>query len=144
MTLAPEFFAYCSFCHQEWCRTTQAEADRCKASHENLRHNQPLPVTELSGHDWQTTAIDAVRQVANRGADFTVHEALREFGIGDPPNAKTALGKFSTLIHDLGVAHPCGYQQSERAGTKRSAVAVWNRNGSRCVRANCKARGVAS
>lgn len=138
-TLNPAM-AYCSFCIQEWARATQAEADKAKADHEHLRHNQPLPVTELAGSDWQTLAMDAVRKVAARGGDFTVFEALREFGIADPPNAKTALGRFSSLVHDLYVAHPCGYRQSSRGGTKKSAVAVWNRDQSRCVDATCRAK----
>lgn len=135
---------YCSFCQAEWARATEAEAERDKANHEALRHNQPMPTQELAGSDWQSQALDAVRKVAARGANFTVFAALREFGIADPPNAKTALGKFSTLMHDMGVAHPVGYGPSKRPGTKASAAAVWNRNGANCTSERCRIRAGAA
>lgn len=129
-------------CGWEWPATPDAESRR--ATHEHLRHGEPLPVQELSGTTWQERAANAVQQVANRGANFFVFDALREFGVGDPPNAKTAMGRFSALIHDLGYAHPVGYEKSPRAGTKKSAAAVWNRDGRRCVDLKCKQRaGVA-
>lgn len=131
---------YCSFCNQEWACRTQPEADAAKVRHEHLRHGQPMPERQLVGSDWQAQAIDAVRTVAARGTDFIVHEALVEFGIGDPPNAKTALGKFATLMHDLGIAHPCGFRQSTRTATKRSALAVWNRDPTRCTSPRCQQR----
>jgi hypothetical protein len=40
----------------------------------------------------------------------------------------------SSLIHDLGIAHPCGALPSTRPGTKASQAAVWTRNPSRCVK----------
>ena len=121
-----------SSCQWEWPAATETERDHRKAQHEHLRHNRPLPLQELAGADWQSTAIDAVRKMAATGRDYTIHAALREHGVGDPPNAKTAMGRFSTLVHDL------GYQQSERKGTKKSSVAVWNRDPLRCVDAECR------
>lgn len=131
---------YCSFCPAEWARPTEAEAERAKAAHEHLRHDQPLPERELAGSDWQAQAAEAVRTVAARGVDFTIFGALREFGVGDPPNAKTALGTFGALIHDMHIAHPVGYQPSPRKGTKGSAAAVWNRDQARCVHLKCRAK----
>lgn len=119
---------------------TADQAETAKRRHEHARHNQPLPTRELVGSSWQEQAVAAVRQVAARGEDFTVFEALREFGIADPPNAKTALGRFGTLIHDQHIAHPCRYAPSVRAGTKRSAAAVWNRDQARCMEPKCRAK----
>lgn len=127
-----------------WETPATLDAPRKRAVHEHRHHGEPMPVQELVGTTWQEQAAHAVQQVANRGADFLIHTALREFGVGDPPNAKTALGKFAALVHDLGYAHPVGYEKSERSGTKRSAVAVWNRDVRRCTDLKCRRRnGVA-
>lgn len=127
-----------------WETPATLDADRKRQVHEHARHGEPMPVQEMSGTTWQERAASAVQQVANRGADFFVFAALREFGVGDPPNAKTAMGRFSSLIHDLGYAHPVGYDKSQRSGTKRSAVAVWNRDVRRCTDVKCRQRnGVA-
>ena len=137
--------ATCSFgCSWEMACASIGEADERRARHEHLRHGQAMPPRQLAGSDWQTQAIDAVRTVAARGADFTIYDALREFGVSDPPNARTALGKFSTLVHDLHIAHPCGFTRSNRADTKKSAVAVWNRDQARCENVRCYSRVAAS
>lgn len=127
-----------------WETPATLDADTKRATHEHLRHGEPMPVKELVGSNWQEQAAHAVQQVANRGADFLIHSALLEYGVGDPPNAKTAMGRFSAIVHDLGYAHPVGYEKSERPGTRRSAVAVWNRDGRRCTDMKCRRRaGVA-
>jgi hypothetical protein len=126
-------FARCSVCRWEQTYDTQAEADRRKAVHEES-HGIKAPVVErhLTGLSWQEAAVDAVRAVAARGERFQINEALREFGIADPPNARTALGKFATLIHDLGVCHPTGWAASSRDGTKKSGLRTWTQSASGC------------
>lgn len=119
---------------------TDAEKATKEAAHAHHKHGVPLPTRQLSGGTWQEQAMDAIRQVAAAGREFTVFEALREFGIADPPNAKTALGTFSMLIHDMHVAHPTRWDRSRRPGTKRSAAAVWHRDAARCVEPKCRAR----
>lgn len=133
--------AECSFgCGWNQACSDFDEAATKQATHEHLRHGQVMPPRELAGSGWQEQAVDAVRTVAARGVDFTVFEALREFGVGDPPNAKTALGRFGTLIHDMHIAHPVSYRPSLRQGTKRSAAAVWNRDQARCTDPKCRAK----
>lgn len=110
------------------------------ANHRHLHHGEPLQAQAVEGKTWREKAGNAVQQVAARGVEFTMYAALAEFGLADPPNAKTAIGTFSSTVHDLGYCHPIGYDQSKRGGTKRSAVAVWHRDGRRCMDEKCRRR----
>lgn len=127
-----------------WETPATSDADHKRAAHEHLRHGVPLPPQEVTGVGWQEQAVDAVRQVAARGKSFRMYDALAEFGLQSPPDAQHRIGRFATLIHDLGIAHKIGDDQSTRPGTKKSAAGVWNRNPARCVEPRCRQRaGVA-
>lgn len=142
-TLSPEM-AYCGFCPWEQAFATEQEAQRAKANHEHLRHNQPLPVQQITGRDWQAQAIDAIRQVAARGQDFRIFDALSEFGLQSPPNHKSQNGRLATLVHDLGIAHRVSADASTRPETNASQAGVWNRNPARCLKANCRVKAGAA
>lgn len=135
---------YCAFCPAEWACSTEGEAEKKKAQHEHLRHAQPLPQQEVTGADWQAQALDAVRQVAARGQDFRIFDALAEFGLQSPPDAQHRVGRFTALVHDLGVAHKVRSEPSTRPGTKSSDAGVWNRDPARCTRPNCRVRAGAA
>lgn len=125
------------------CDTDQ-QKQRLEEIHAHSKHGIPLPAQPVNGANWQEQAVDAVRQVAARGKNFTLYEALAEFGLADPPNARTALGRFAVLVHDQLICHPIGYAPSQRTGTKKSAAAVWSRDGRRCVEPRCRRRAGAS
>jgi hypothetical protein len=124
----------CSRCPWSIAVETDAEKQRRESVHASSAHGIKAPVVErhLTGLSWQEAAVDAVRAVAARGGKFQLHEALTEFGIADPPDARTALGKFATLLHDLGIVHPCGFAPSTRPGTKKSALRVWSQSAAGC------------
>lgn len=129
----------CSFgCGWEW--PIDGTEDRRKAVHEHARHGVPLPAQPVTGANWQEQAVDAVHQVAARGQNFRIYDALAEFGLQSPPDAQHRLGRFTTLIHDLGIAHKVGDAPSTRPGTKASAAGVWNRDPARCVDLRCKVK----
>lgn len=112
---------------------TEAEKQRREERHAHHKHGDPLPPQPVAAGDWQAQAVDAVTQVAARGQDFRIFDALAEFGLADPPDAQHRLGRFTTLIHDLGIAHKVSDAPSTRPGTNKSAAGVWNRDGRRCV-----------
>lgn len=134
----------CPRCNWSIAVGTVEEKQRREAVHAHSSHGEPMPEQPVTGATWQEMAVDAVRQVAARGHDFTIFEALSEFGLASPPNARTALGRFASLIHDLQLAHVVGYAPSARKGTRRSAAAVWSRDVRRCRDEACKRKaGVA-
>ena len=132
--------ASCGRCPWEQARATKTEAEIAKQNHEHLRHGVPLPDRGLSGNGWQEQAVTALRQVAARGEEFRIYDALAEFGLANPPNHKTALGRLSSLLHDLHIAHPIRYEKSTRRGTKRSAAAVWHRDIRKCLDIKCQGK----
>lgn len=132
--------AICSFCPWEQMYPTEDKAETAKRRHEHLRHNQPLPTQEITGADWQAQAVEAVRQVAARGQDFRIFDALKEFGLQSPPDQQHRIGRFATLVHDMGIAHKVGSAPSTRDRTNKSDAGVWNRNPARCTSPRCKAR----
>jgi hypothetical protein len=141
--LLDPFIASCH-CGWELAVETSTEKERREAVHAHAKHGTPLPAQPVAGNTWQERAADAVQQVAARGADFRIYDALAEFGLADPPNAKTSLGRFAALMHDLGHIHKVSFAPSNRGATKGSAAGVWNRDGRRCIDERCKRRaGVA-
>jgi len=136
--LVDPVIAECSQCPWEQACTGAIEAAGRLAQHLHLRHGEPLPAQPVSGANWQEQAVDAVRQVAARGKNFRIFDALSEFGLQSPPDAQHRIGRFTTLVHDLGICHKVGDDQSTRPGTKKSAAGVWNRNPARCVYPRCR------
>lgn len=138
-TLTP-VIADCPHCPWEQACNNGIEAAGKLAQHLHLRHDQPLPPQEVTGANWQEQSIDAVRQVAARGQEFRIYDALAEFGLQSPPDAQHRIGRFTTLVHDLGIAHKVRDEPSSRPGTKASAAGVWHRNPAKCMNPRCKAR----
>lgn len=136
--------AECPHCPWEQACAGGVEAAGKLAQHLHARHDEPLPPQEVTGANWQEQAVDAVRQVAARGRDFTIYEALAEFGLQSPPDAQHRLGRFTTLVHDMGICHKVRDDQSTRPGTKKSAAGVWNRNPAKCVYPRCRAKAGAA
>ena len=128
-------------CGWEWPATPDAEHRR--AVHEHAQHDAPMPVQALTGGPWQTQALEALRTVAARGKDFRVFDALEEFGLQSPPNAKSVIGRLAALMHDQGIAHPVSAAASTRPGTKGSQAGVWNRNPARCTSTELRCRAKA-
>lgn len=122
---------------------TDTQKQRLEDLHAHSKHDLPLPPQSVAGVTWQEQAVDAVRQVAARGKDFRIFDALAEFGLQSPPNAKSANGRLAILIHDQGIAHPVSGAPSTRPGTKASQAAVWNRNPARCVSTELRCRAKA-
>lgn len=144
MSILNPVISYCAFCPAEWARDTQEQAAKIKAQHEHLRHGQALPEQEITGSDWQTQAIAAVRQVAARGQDFRIYDALAEFGLQSPPNHKAQIGRLTSLAHDMGICHRVGADASTRPTTNASQAGVWNRNPARCTAQRCRTRAGAA
>ena len=138
--------AYCSSasCQWEYAASTEAEAAKRKATHEHARHGKAMPEQEVTGADWQAQALDAVRQVAARGKNFRIFDALSEFGLQSPPDAQHRIGRFTTLVHDLGICHRVGDEPSTRPGTKASAAGVWHRDPARCRAHRCRSKAGAA
>lgn len=140
-TLLEPHLTACSRCPgwqiaYETAEQKQAAEDR----HAHAKHGDPLPAQGVTGVNWQEQAVDAVRQVAARGQDFRIYDALAEFGLQSPPNHKSAVGRLATLVHDQGIAHPVGGAPSTRPATNASQAAVWNRNPSRCTSSELRCR----
>lgn len=87
-------------------------------------HDTPAPI-DLNGpgQAWDARAITAVQQLAATGKDFTFYDVARI--AGEPLNPRSDWGVFSQKVEHMRLAKPVGYQQSERPGTKGSAVRVW-------------------
>ena len=128
-------------CGWEW--PADKTAERRRAIHEHRQHGEPLPAQPVTGVTWQEQACDAVTQVAARGKDFRIFDALAEFGLQSPPNAKSVIGRLAVLIHDKGIAHPVGAAPSTRPATNASQAAVWNRNPARCISTELRCRAKA-
>lgn len=128
-------------CQWDQRRPNQASADRALATHLQRAHaiNPLTGIQQMPAVEWHERAVDGAKILASRGEDFTLWQ-LHELGIPDPPNARYALGRFAQVIHDLGIAHPVGYQKSQRPGTKASSVRVWNADRSRCTECLVKGR----
>lgn len=142
-TLTPSLTS-CPECPQwEIACNGDAEKAAVEARHAHAKHGVPLPPQAVTGANWQEQAVDAVRQVAGRGKDFTIFEALAEFGLQSPPDHRHRLGKFATLIHDMGIAHPVSAAPSQRDGTKKSQANVWHRNPARCASTEMRCRAKA-
>lgn len=122
---------------------TETQKQRLEEIHGHGKHGKPMSPQPVAGGNWQEQAIDAVRQVAARGKDFTVYEALAEFGLQSPPDAQHKLGRFASLMHDMGIAHPVTGAPSKRPATKGSQAGVWNRNPARCTSSELRCRAKA-
>ena len=141
-TLTP-VIADCPHCPWEQACNNGIEAAGKLAQHLHLRHDQPLPPQEVTGSTWQAQAVDAIRQVAARGQTFRIFDALEEFGLQAPPDAKHAIGRLAQLVHDQGIAHPVGAAPSTRPATKASQAAVWHRNPAKCISHELRCRAKA-
>lgn len=125
--------AKCGQCPWEQFKPTKEAADKQLRAHEQFRHALPVldGVVQVDTVKWREQAMTAVGVLAAKGEPFTFFD-LHDAGIADPPNARTAWGQFAKDVHALGIAHPIGYQQSTRPGTKASAVRVWHGDITRC------------
>lgn len=121
----------------------ETQKERLEAVHAHAKHDVPLPVQAVTGATWQAQALDAIRQVAARGHDFRVYDALAEFGLQSPPNAKSVIGRLASLAHDQGICHPVSAAASTRPATKSSQAGVWNRNPARCTSTELRCRAKA-
>lgn len=77
------------------------------------------------GQDWHERAIAAVVHLAKTRDTFTFYDVAQI--AGEPLNPKSDWGRFATEVHHAGIAEPCGYTESKRPGSAKSAVKVWRR-----------------
>lgn len=93
------------------------------AAHYDTTHGHLIPVHQLEPVDWRTRAIDAVKRLAAARIEFTFYDVAKL--AGEPLNPQSDWGRFAQDIAHMGLAHPIGWQHSDRPTTKSSAVRTW-------------------
>jgi|HigsolmetaAR206D_1030411.scaffolds.fasta_scaffold08537_4 hypothetical protein len=80
---------------------------------------------EAASPDWWSRAERAVRALAAEGRPFQAYDVVLRLGMDEPDNTRAQWGALFGALRKAGVIEPCGYAQSSRPTTAKSAVRLW-------------------
>ncbi|MEU0940369.1 hypothetical protein [Embleya sp. NPDC005971] len=87
----------------------------------------PEPVTTADQDErnaWHHAAHTAIVEYARRGQPFTIYEAARHFGVGEPHHPNM-WGILTAELHREGVISPYSFTTGGRPSVASSAVRTW-------------------
>lgn len=74
---------------------------------------------------WWNAAWAAVITEARTGAPFTIYDAARRHGVGQPPNPQADWGSLTSRMAADRLITPVGWTHGHRPTTNASGVRVW-------------------